>query len=697
MSNFEKEIVDDFFKSLDNVAINLHSKKKISSEINNVELKKQPEQQLVNVVDVKGVDDPGISQVVVNSDKVSEVKPLVGAEIELTTPVTDMKPGAEHGIIPKTNLGVKVNDSKVKVSVAVNPRVEKKVVLEINNMKLEDQSEQQLVNVDAKGSTYPEAQKVVNSDEVLKVKPLLIEEIELTTPAATAKPGIRSGVEHGAIPKTNFGVKVKNSKVEVSTVKNIVSNDSSSSSTSDIDITETTAEMLYVRCLYNRLSIVMDDFNEMKEIVSGRDRFDEDKFINSCRFFDFSAKSFYNYLLKARDIISESKFKNFKVMLDEYFSLNLLLRKRVLTKSNIKLTDKLKVYLTSNEKDFERKNWTQVHREKTHIILREDDLQKTMIELANLIDCLVEIQGISQTLYIRDCTNTVFLCGPTVKSAFVKDCYKCTLFLACKRLKIENCKRCDFYVQVVQDTTLEHSKNIRFGYYEYCYPKIESDFKKARLCMYDEGSSVINDLSYEESKPPNWSYFDDLGDRPTSKEFKMKVIAGLRQDTEIIDDEAPFICVPGAETNPELFDVKSIGQTTIPKIGSVADNTSITKNAVFFEELAKQKSGITIPLSSSQVKDNNLTIFDNPATSVKQVQTKHSQTVDMVGSKKTAIDKDKFSDTLNASPIVPNLFAVENKENRGINKDLAIKEQKQSKAILSSNDSLHIDPTRKDT
>lgn len=103
------------------------------------------------------------------------------------------------------------------------------------------------------------------------------------------------------------------------------------------------------------------------------------------------------------------------------------------------------------------------------------------ITVANIRNCVLQIEGHPGSLHIKNATNCIIVCGPVSRAIFGDNCQTCVFAIACQQLRLHSSCQCDIYLHVTSRGIIEDSSQIRVAPYNYNYADIDSDFVASGL------------------------------------------------------------------------------------------------------------------------------------------------------------------------------------------------------------------------
>lgn len=149
--------------------------------------------------------------------------------------------------------------------------------------------------------------------------------------------------------------------------------------------------------------------------------------------------------------------------------------------------------------------------ENEKLSLSGEAVLKKDVNLSNLSNCIVTIEGSPATLHLDNITKCVILCGPVSTSIFLDKCVDCKLALACQQLRCHSSINCDIYLHVTSKGIIEDCKAIHVAPYNYKYANMENDFAISPLDSKTNHWDQIDDFNWLSSEvaSPNWRVLDE--------------------------------------------------------------------------------------------------------------------------------------------------------------------------------------------
>ena len=85
------------------------------------------------------------------------------------------------------------------------------------------------------------------------------------------------------------------------------------------------------------------------------------------------------------------------------------------------------------------------------------------ITLRNLVNCTVNLCGVSSAVLIEDLQNCVVFVGPCSGCVIISRCNACSINVVCKKLEVEKSTNCTLYVKTISQTFIKASSAITFA------------------------------------------------------------------------------------------------------------------------------------------------------------------------------------------------------------------------------------------
>ncbi|KAG0729040.1 Tubulin-specific chaperone C [Chionoecetes opilio] len=136
-----------------------------------------------------------------------------------------------------------------------------------------------------------------------------------------------------------------------------------------------------------------------------------------------------------------------------------------------------------------------------------EELAGRQLNLQNLVDCTVVALGSSGAIQAANLDHCTVLAGPAARSAFIKDCRKCTFVLAGQQMRIHNTHDSDLYIHVTGAAIIEGCRRVRVAPYNLAYPALDQHYITSDLDTNNNRWDQLDDFEWlnEDEASPNWS------------------------------------------------------------------------------------------------------------------------------------------------------------------------------------------------
>lgn len=135
--------------------------------------------------------------------------------------------------------------------------------------------------------------------------------------------------------------------------------------------------------------------------------------------------------------------------------------------------------------------------------LGSDEVKFKDISLIDLNNCQVEINGLANTVYIRDLKDTSVTVVLACRAITVINCLNCNFNLVCQQLRIDSTKSCEFSIFTSARSMLESSQSLKFK----CINL--RTISKASQLQYDHTRELFKEANFDDSRN-NWKCIDDF-------------------------------------------------------------------------------------------------------------------------------------------------------------------------------------------
>ncbi|KAJ1157349.1 hypothetical protein NDU88_010063 [Pleurodeles waltl] len=138
--------------------------------------------------------------------------------------------------------------------------------------------------------------------------------------------------------------------------------------------------------------------------------------------------------------------------------------------------------------------------------LSGEELNGQDVQLVNLRDCRVRLQGSPGTLHLRGLRGCTVLCGPVASSVFMDECYSCELGFSCQQLRVHRSTDTRIYLHVTCRAIIEDCRRLGFAPLTWNYPGMDEDFLRAGLDRSRNHWSQVDDFDWlaRDAASPNW-------------------------------------------------------------------------------------------------------------------------------------------------------------------------------------------------
>lgn len=191
----------------------------------------------------------------------------------------------------------------------------------------------------------------------------------------------------------------------------------------------------------------------------------------------------------------------------------ILPKKKFAFKNRKKISDNQKPKPTSEIRS--EKSVTDVALTKCHfsdkkgetLVKNAEEVNKEDVALVNLTECTVKLFGSPSAMHFNELNSCKVFCGPVSSSIFIRNCTNCIFLLACHQLRIHQTTDCQFYIHVTSKAIIEASKKVTFAPYNWEYPGLDSHFELSGLKRSKNAWDDINDFNWlsTDVHSPNWS------------------------------------------------------------------------------------------------------------------------------------------------------------------------------------------------
>jgi len=86
-----------------------------------------------------------------------------------------------------------------------------------------------------------------------------------------------------------------------------------------------------------------------------------------------------------------------------------------------------------------------------------------------------------EQVQIDDVKNSKVFVGACESSMFIRNCTGCTFYIACRQLRLRDCKDCTFFCFSTAEVHIEYSSNVQFAPFHGGYPEQADHLQAAKL------------------------------------------------------------------------------------------------------------------------------------------------------------------------------------------------------------------------
>lgn len=133
------------------------------------------------------------------------------------------------------------------------------------------------------------------------------------------------------------------------------------------------------------------------------------------------------------------------------------------------------------KKKLDRKNFMFVGLSDANLFKRPGDINGNSFLIEGLTNCQVFLCDRLAALYIENCTDCTVSTGPINGALFVRGCKSIRIRTASQQLRISNSRDVKAYVFSETPTTLEDTKGLSIGPYNFSYPGSAEHFGQSDL------------------------------------------------------------------------------------------------------------------------------------------------------------------------------------------------------------------------
>ncbi|XP_037938352.1 uncharacterized protein LOC119671679 [Teleopsis dalmanni] len=465
-------------------------------------------------------------------------------EIELLNLPKETQYNRNKGAIPKTTISMYKKNKKAKKS----EKEFRTLFDKSRDHSSKDSSSDEAITIVATGKAKPDnsfeiegvklnPNKGNNEVEVLETATSYLMDSDLDETELVYFPGNLNAYDSQNV--SNLDVeKVPPTLSSSVTIKSSYADVSDSSSTDDESYT------LLSILFRNRLKTIEKQFESIDEYIGSADilettRKSDLEFIFKKMKFDI--QSLENYLFNPNLHITKPKIKTLQIQLRKILALNIGLRGKVYVKRNT-ITYALKqldIAAKQPKTPSEDNNWTMTNMKNIHIFFRREEVCDKDISFCKMKTTLIEIHGNPNSLYLKNFSDSMIICGPVTGTIFLEDCIESILVVACKQIRVKDSEVCYLYSHVSNYIALENSRRIMIGVYENDYPRIDVDISNASLNMESNNNTNVDDFGWNTEtfgQSTNWSMLE-YNEAPTIKEMKMKILNNIKLKIKDLEDQ----------------------------------------------------------------------------------------------------------------------------------------------------------------
>ncbi|XP_076464168.1 tubulin-specific chaperone C-like [Babylonia areolata] len=135
------------------------------------------------------------------------------------------------------------------------------------------------------------------------------------------------------------------------------------------------------------------------------------------------------------------------------------------------------------------------------------EINQNDVALVGLTDCTVKLFGSPSAVHIFKLKNCKIFAGPVSGSIFIRDCTNCVFVLPCQQLRIHNTFDTDFYIHVTSKAIIEDCARVQFAPYNWTYTNLDSDYQLSGLDRGRNNWDKVDDFNFlaADVASPNWS------------------------------------------------------------------------------------------------------------------------------------------------------------------------------------------------
>ena len=145
------------------------------------------------------------------------------------------------------------------------------------------------------------------------------------------------------------------------------------------------------------------------------------------------------------------------------------------------------------------------------LIKEAAEINQKDIALVDLTDCTVKLFGAPSAIHIFNLKNCRIFSGPVSSSVFIRSCTNCVFVLPCQQLRIHNTYDTDFYIHVTSKAIVEDCSRVQFAPYNWKYDGLDSDYQLSGLDKERNNWDKVDDFNFlaADVASPNWSVLEE--------------------------------------------------------------------------------------------------------------------------------------------------------------------------------------------
>ena len=145
------------------------------------------------------------------------------------------------------------------------------------------------------------------------------------------------------------------------------------------------------------------------------------------------------------------------------------------------------------------------------LIKKSSEINQKDIALVDLTDCTVKLFGAPSAIHIFNLKNCRIFSGPVSGSIFIRSCTNCVFVLPCQQLRIHNTYDTNFYIHVTSKAIIEDCSRVQFAPYNWTYDTLDSDYQLSGLDKGRNNWDKVDDFNFlaADAASPNWSVLEE--------------------------------------------------------------------------------------------------------------------------------------------------------------------------------------------